>query len=450
MNSIRIALIAPLLSAAAFSAAQNPLRDFFVAGDQAIGMLQPRAVGGPGVSSFAWSGDGRYLLIVCAGTQGDSPAPNPNLTLAGIRKLSSGEQTWISLFDMETGKVQVLWSAPRRTWQLAEPRWLTNSNRAYIVASQDARDSEGFPTHGARVLEIDSDEERVHEFFTIPESKTTPSIAISPSPTRSIAVMSVLNRDPSEQAKPLNLFLIGDMSRNSRPLGLTGDVSDLRIAWATDGWHPIAYHETPMSSDGTPQPKLVLDFNRDSVAESFKVKYYEPPKVQGIRTDVDVNGVLWLSSGDSKTAVMAAPEVESVAVSKRGVAYISQGIALVRPLINLPVRDYFGFREEVEHPLAERRAKRCFLCLLKYAKAHGDRLPEANIDLPEALRGYSEDPQDLDGFSYLHKGGTRASISNPQGTVLGSVNTLTGKVFLYADGNVRWESNGLGTASAAQ
>ena len=191
----------------------------------------------------------------------------------------------------------------------------------------------------------------------------------------------------------------------------------------------------------------MLDFMRGAM-ESATQKIFEPESEQAgaLQSSVDASGVLWLTSSDHKSGLQVAREVGIATLSAggRGLAFVCNGVALVRPLATMPLRDYYSIRESAERPLFEHHAKRCFHLLEVYARAHEDQFPVAGENLVADLKEFTDDPSDLEGFRYAFSGGKKASISNPKNTLLASLVAVTGTVYIYADGNVRWESAGLG------
>lgn len=446
MNRIRLALIAPFLSAAAIVAAQNPLRDFLVTRDRAYCLMPARPVGGPGVTKMSWSPDGRFLVLTGSGMMPETGLPGTNLTLAEFRKASDLSEIWLSLYDVGASHSETVWKAPQKFWSLGDVKWLTGEEEAYVVAKGHTVDEEGHEVRTTKVFEINAADSRVRDFYTAARSQTEAAIDIFPSPTRPFAVMSVMVRDAAAQPKPLSLFLIGDPGFTPRPMALESDPGGIHIEWLQDGMRPVAVREMA-GAGNSPGITLLLDFLRGSSRETTNPKLYTAPNPRLLNTDMDASGALWLVSSEDKAGVVVSPSADKVALApdSKAIAYVSQGVAMIRPIVTMPVRDYYALREAADRPLAERRARRCYIFLRNYAKAHGDRFPGSSEDVPGLLKEFSDDSTDFEGLTYLFGGGNRSAIASPPTTVLFSFTTVTGRVYGYADGNIRWETNGLGT-----
>ncbi len=119
----------------------------------------------------------------------------------------------------------------------------------------------------------------------------------------------------------------------------------------------------------------------------------------------------------------------------RYVAYVSQGMLLVRELAKVPREEYEAALQEAEQQFIMGQAKQAALGLIMYASDNNDILPPSG-DVSSLVRPYMK--QDFP-FTYTYTGGSMSNNENPATTVLGYVDGSNGRAIIHADGHVTWK-----------
>ena len=118
------------------------------------------------------------------------------------------------------------------------------------------------------------------------------------------------------------------------------------------------------------------------------------------------------------------------------VAYLSQGSALVRPIVRVDRKAYEAALLAARKLVAIDHAKQVAIGLLIFASDNDDRLPNASeID---RIMPYLKDRGIFDSFTYTYSGGNAVDIDEPATTEIGYVSGPGGRAVAYADGHVKW------------
>ncbi len=120
------------------------------------------------------------------------------------------------------------------------------------------------------------------------------------------------------------------------------------------------------------------------------------------------------------------------------VAYVYQGVAMVRPLVRVPRSAFEKARDDALRQVAVNNAKQAALAALMYAADNDDVFPANGGDVQGRLYPYLKSRDILNGFSYTFRGGNMTEIENPATTELGYVSGPGGRAVAYTDGHVKW------------
>ncbi|MEQ1821395.1 MAG: hypothetical protein ABL949_02695 [Fimbriimonadaceae bacterium] len=152
-----------------------------------------------------------------------------------------------------------------------------------------------------------------------------------------------------------------------------------------------------------------------------------------------------LLMGDEKSefpaALIAADCSRAIgSPDRKSIAYITQGHAFVRPIIE--VTD-----EQLEDLLEKREAKRLLsqvkqvgIGWMIYGSDSDNVLPGSTEKTSEMIMPYLKNEKLLQGFAYSFGGGDISKVEDPTKTVLGYVQGKYGRAVVYLDSHARWES----------
>jgi prepilin-type processing-associated H-X9-DG protein len=136
-----------------------------------------------------------------------------------------------------------------------------------------------------------------------------------------------------------------------------------------------------------------------------------------------------LLSGDAKQ--------ENLSPDGRYVAYLSDGIALVREIAAIDATALDALRRGQAQTKAMNEAKQAARAAIMYAYDHDDEMV-SGADWAAKLAPYSRSVDVLSNFTLLLNGGNLTKIQNPETVQLGFVSTRYGRAIAFADGHVRW------------
>jgi hypothetical protein len=122
-----------------------------------------------------------------------------------------------------------------------------------------------------------------------------------------------------------------------------------------------------------------------------------------------------------------------------GVAYISQGVVLVRPIIQMPKDLFLIALKAADRAKAMNNAKQVALGIIMYSGDHDDVYPSNQSDIGKLIEPYMRDSGIFSGFVYSYGGGLATEIKNPAETTIGHMPGPGGKAVVCADGHVKWQ-----------
>jgi hypothetical protein len=136
--------------------------------------------------------------------------------------------------------------------------------------------------------------------------------------------------------------------------------------------------------------------------------------------------------------IAADASVVELSPTHGGVAYITNGVAILRPIVRLPKESFLKAVVEVERRRAVDRAKMAGLAALMYGGDYDDTLPGQAFDMHDVLAPYAKDRDILKDLVYTFPGGNMADVKDPAKTELGYVPGPGGRAVIYLDGHVVW------------
>lgn len=140
---------------------------------------------------------------------------------------------------------------------------------------------------------------------------------------------------------------------------------------------------------------------------------------------------------------LVTPNGDQATISPRGdyVAYVSDGIAVVRPLFHMPKEVYLSALEASKRTVAISNAKQVATGLIIYASDYDDNYPSNKGDWKSKLEPYLKNNSLMQDFVYVFGGGSMATIASPATTILGYIEGPGGRAVAYTDGHVKWIPN---------
>ncbi|MCC2672442.1 MAG: hypothetical protein K0Q72_4914, partial [Armatimonadetes bacterium] len=154
---------------------------------------------------------------------------------------------------------------------------------------------------------------------------------------------------------------------------------------------------------------------------------------------------LWLvaTAERAESRALVSANAQSGTLSPRGdaVLLISDGAALIAPLIRLPKEALLAARNQAMRQKVLSNGKQLGLALHVYASDHEDRFPDAGAGVEGLLLPYLKTDALFEGFVYTYTGGKISEIPEPSKVVLGYVMGPGGRAEIWGDGHVTWKDD---------
>jgi hypothetical protein len=142
---------------------------------------------------------------------------------------------------------------------------------------------------------------------------------------------------------------------------------------------------------------------------------------------------------ESSFAVVSTDGAQpALSPSGSAVAYISQGVVMVRSLVHVPKEAFEKARDAALRQVVMSKAKQIGVALHMFAADMDGAFPD-NKGWEDKLSPYSRNRQMLDGFNYTFGGGPLSG--DPSKKSLGFLSGPGGRAVVYADGHVVWEAD---------
>lgn len=152
-----------------------------------------------------------------------------------------------------------------------------------------------------------------------------------------------------------------------------------------------------------------------------------------------------LLMGDQKSefpqALIAADCLQAMgSPDKKSIAYITQGHAFVRPVMEITDEQLENLLEKKEAQRLMSQVKQVGTGWAIYGSDNDDILPGSGEKTNEMIMPYLKNEKLLQGFAYTYGGGDSSKVADPAKTVLGYVQGKYGRAVVYLDTHARWES----------
>ncbi|HWA84552.1 MAG TPA: hypothetical protein VG820_14005, partial [Fimbriimonadaceae bacterium] len=350
---MKFGLVCVLLASAAVSLGQlNPNDDFVLSGETAYGMLPPESVAGGVVKRLSWSDDGKYLIALRDYTDFSQIAD----AIAGKVKnprLESEES--LVVYSMADHKRTVAWQAKLGDGQIFDVGWFKGSDTGLAIVVEHLRTTDPNQPRPTRIhaFFIDARSGSAQSIYSVDQVEGEPGLSFSMSPMKSMGLLVM--QDISEAASPgggVKRRTVRTQVRAVLANGSVGAPADFDSGLFLGGWTQDGVNAKVISFGFDSAGKSwhtakILDVSSGKLLPDANVPLYkEQPLAQPISVGFG-DGVLsktpsqkkvrpsWLSNdkADQHVVVNSDATMASLSPTLSGVAYISQGVAMVRPIV---------------------------------------------------------------------------------------------------------------------
>lgn len=450
-------------------------KNFVLGTDIAYVLLQPEPVAGSQSDSLLWSSDGTDLLVgrsdsreesALRGALSGQPRPEPHIrSLAAYRMLDQ--------------KSSIMWRANTAAARLGAVDWFPTSHRFAASVTEPIRteDPTKPPQSRQSILIFDADKGSSITAMSAVQEGGTPFLSVSMSPTKPYGLLIsvpwsqvdvVVAPTQAGDTAVETAVKVGSPGTSAaapppapeywlmRPDGSTKRISvDQGLGWdgwSVDGSEPV-FGRVQRVANARPTVTLFqLDISTGKLhqvageatwrKERNRPDVYTslvPGSLAGAGTDVRVRSGWLMGSADrSKTMIAADCSLLALSPALNAVAYISNGVALVRPILQVPKKAFLTALADALKRQAMMNAKQAGLATIMYSSDYDDQLPMKGMTLSDVLGPYAKDQGVFDGFNITYTGGSLGDIKDPAHTELGYTSGPGGKAVLYADGHVEW------------
>ncbi|MFI5386088.1 MAG: hypothetical protein ACHQ50_08210 [Fimbriimonadales bacterium] len=446
-------------------------KDIVLAGDTAYGMLQPLPVVA-NAGGLEWSSDGRFLLVLTM----DPGAGNAFEGIVTPQAPDAAEMS-IVLYSVQGRKASLLWHSTRANAEIGDLKWIEDSDCAVATVTEKLRTVDPNDPSPTRqdLIWIDARAATIRTIFSVNQSRGWPNLAFEASPSRPFGLL-MLQSPPGGTISPNGRITAtaaqGTTSAanpQSGPFGWQVEYRTVDAAGAIG--RPIAVQSgffRGWTRDGgslrVEQPRRMPDgqlLGTDSVLDLSTGKLAPPTAAQNApvpRIKVPVSVILgnstltrqqskrdvktaWLvsDSGDSQAMIAGDALGAELSPTLDAVAYVSQGVALIRPIVKMPKEGYLQGMRAVEKAKIMNQAKQAVLGLIMYSADNDDKFPSSQEDVSKLLGPYVRNNSLLSGFVYTFGGGLATDIKEPANTIVGYILGPGGRANAYADGHVQWQ-----------
>jgi hypothetical protein len=414
-----------LLLALALGQGLDLNRDAIVGEKLAYIMLLPDVVCGGNVDTLAWSPDGKTLGLVRHTNTVTEESIRQSLLDEDIPKPQPMTEIWLWNQQSRTGRA--VFRAKEEDLHIEQFEWLGNSalaasvqaNREDVFAKElwlikntgitnvpvpapEWRRIEVSPTHDVAAILYGNQAASAIRFFDS-SGRLSPMLDVG-QPIRAIdwvqgrAAMPIYKNVNGRLRHAGWMFI----DRRTGALSPAKDV-DLRL-------------EVPSPALDTDSHSYSIDL-KGKTARGYAVSVAEP------QTKQDSDNRAGLVSSDAAFA--------TVAPGNRAIAYVSQGVAMVRKLVPVPKSAY-------EKAAVVEGAKQVGLALVMYSMDADDLFPP-NEGWRDITMPYIKDMGLLNSFVYTFPGGKLAEGADPAKQQIGYMSGPGGRATVYADGSVKWQ-----------
>lgn len=410
---------------------QDIAKDAVFSEKEAFLMLPPTAISQGETVKLSWSDSGRYLLVLRRDegitpallktffTQAQPVPPAPAFSV-GLWDARNSKFTEMWRQSSENGIVDFAWFAGTQSaliW-LFSPRTQTLSLQRLDAQAGTMRPiTEGFLAEAPPVVSL----------------------------LRPVAAIHGMKVTEGRRGYEATLQFVDASGALSKALSRKGGEGAM---WTSTGLY--AYHgRLPQETKWTGiDPATMSEEELDLVPKpEFKPPAQNPVELASASQAISARDTsarlspIWLRSivrskkqfalvcADAQ-AVELAPDLESI-------AYVSQGVTMVRPIVRVPRAMVEAAMEAAEKARLISNSKQVALAFLMYSMDHNDTLP-GGADALSLIEPYLKNAGISDGFVYTFAGGDLTKVDRPAETILGYIQGPGGRAVAYVDGHVRW------------
>lgn len=450
-------------------------KNFVLGTNIAYVLLPPEPVTGSLSDSLLWSSDGSYLLVGRTDSREESTVRS---ALSGQPRSEPQLQSLIA-YRMFDQKNTLLWRANANAARLGEVDWFPDSHRfaASVTESLRTEDPTKPPHSRQSILVFDADKGVSITAMSVVQEGGTPVMSVSMSPTKPYGLLiseawsHVDAAAAPTQAAGTAVEVVTKVggpgtSATAPALGpeywlVRPDGSTKRIivdqglgweGWSSDGSSPTFGRFQRVANSRPIVTLFQVDLatgklqqipepapRREEPSRQDVYTSLAPANLTGAGTDLRVRSGWLMGSADrSKTMIAADCSLLSLSPTLNAVAYVSNGVALVRPILQLPKKAFLTALEDVLKREAMNNAKQAGLATIMYSGDYDDQLPMKGMTLSDVLGPYARNEGVFDGFNITYTGSSLGDIKDPAHTELGYTSGPGGRAVLYADGHVVW------------
>lgn len=452
----------PLLAAAAiplaFDDEPTEIPPYVTSGESVYLLMPPQPIVGDAATSVSWSPTGRFVLV--RRSSRDTAQDLKNLT--GGRPVTGHVESSYVIYDLAKQKSSVIWKSDDPSVRVEQSAWLVGSDRLAFTVTEPLRTVDPTRPKPTRETMYLTDAAAGQTSVVVRQDQIggSPFIAFDASPMTDVAVVSVGEVDRNAATAAPTSGTVVEASRSTptyRHYLLRSDgslSSQLKVEadaflsdWRADDGSPVfaSYYRNDQGRFSVKASVVDLKTGRIESVEKVqgwrKQERNQPIFVQvgaskGTRGPVAAE---LASLGDGSKALIAADASSAVlAPDLSAIAYISDGVALVRPVLQLPKSAFLQAVVVAERERAVKNAKQAGLAMSMYGQDYDETLPGQGFDMRDILSPYMKNPKALGDLVYTFSGGMYKDQKDPAGTELGYIPGPGGKAMIYLDGHVVW------------
>ncbi|HWA82686.1 MAG TPA: hypothetical protein VG820_04600, partial [Fimbriimonadaceae bacterium] len=211
-----------------------------------------------------------------------------------------------------------------------------------------------------------------------------------------------------------------------------------RLERGSDGKRTTAYFKLDLATGKTlPEPKPKGQPGYRPVQE-ISAKLESGQLVEN-GTETKVKNA-WLEGSADRTRALIGMDCSDVSLAPtlNAVAYVSNGVAMVRPILQVPKRAFLTAQRNALKAMAMSNAKQVGLATIMYSGDYDDMLPVHGSDFSDILGPYAKNSSIFDGFTYTYSGKSFSDMKDPSKTELGYTAGPGGRAVIFGDGHVEW------------
>jgi len=455
-----------LAVATCLASAQGPdiARDFVLTDKEAVGMLSPRVVCGSLTLQLMWSPDGSVLLARRMDVQ-----TGENVFLSTLKSNPTNAATLapppptqeLIFYSPKTGKVRSTVPIGDPNNEVFDISWVPGSQQILVEYERVLKPTPDAPLTSRVYLALVSYDGRVTPL--VDADANTQNFQTSVSPNRPlVAVLSEVNPNLAPNADQLpnrkrnQKIQFYNSSGRLISESITETHSFVIPQWGSDGNLYLLSRKYINRKPSDSYRRVDLSTAKVSDEVTFPGDFQEKEENLPVQTipmtlplrkkeiSDQVSTMILVATAKHEETEFAIVSSDSkmaiISPSGESVAYVSRGVALIRPLAHIPKEMFLQARAVARRQVLLNQGKQVGLGFMMFAGDNDDVLPANGADLQKLLGPYLKDNNQLTGFVYSFAGGNLTDVQEPASTVLGYLPGEGGQAIVYVDGHVKWKS----------